>query len=97
MASVSTDLVASYVTGTWYLFEMTIIDTSHVSVRWSTDNLTWSASTGSKATSVTGNVDAVRGNEGGTAANQTIFMDYISPTNPISSIVNNLTTLGVGA
>lgn len=74
----STTLVTGYTASQWYVFEVTIISTSQLSVRYH-NGVSWSSSTGTRTSGVTGSVDTIRLNSG---ASGTCYWDLITPTDP---------------
>lgn len=78
-----TTLVTGYTTGTFYIFEVTIISTSQLSLRYRAVGSAWSASTGTRSSSVTGSVDKIQLNQGGSG---TAYWDYISPLIPFTIV-----------
>lgn len=74
-------LISNPSLATFYLFEVTIISTNSVSVRFH-DGVSWSAVFGPYTTAATGAVDNITFNQ---ANNVTMTVDYISPTNPLAT------------
>lgn len=92
--AITTTLVTGYTGGLWYYFEVTIIDTDHYSVRYSSDHTTWSTSTGSLDTNSSTSITSVHINAGG--GTQTAKYDNISATSPIAPPVVDAATSILG-
>lgn len=85
-------IITGFDAGTFYLFEVTFDAGNNHSVRYH-NGVNWSVSAGPYAAANNGSIDTVIFNGG---SNQTMFYDYISPTNPIQTKPFR-TLLGVGS
>jgi len=81
LAAVETTLLTGFDTSVFYVFEVTINGDNTFNIRFH-NGTSWSSTTSNLAYANNGNIDGVQLNSGGA---QTVFYDYISPTNPISS------------
>ena len=89
----SNTILSGFDTTKWYLFEVTIISTSSFKVRYYVDGA-WSSYFGPYTSGVTGTVDGIDLNSG---SNQTVYWDYISPTNPFSTNVTATPSVATAA
>lgn len=88
-----TTLVTGYKLNQWYIFEVTIISTSQLSLRYH-NGYAWSTTTGTRSSSITGSIDTIRLNAG---ASGTCYWDNITPTDPTTNQISRDAATNLGS
>lgn len=83
MAAVNTTIISGFSTSIWYLFEVTFNGDDTFNVRYH-DGSSWSTPVTNLASGSAGAITSIGLNHGGA---QTVYHDYISPTNPLTTSV----------